>query len=161
MENNPGQKFVDIHKAIREHFNFLFKRGFRITAVVFTDESSESWVVTMLNGDWFVKLYCDQGYVNLAFTNLQVVDEVGFQDLNDALEIMGNGNYDFYSAGTKHLNEQDQVKAIAHLFKRNFNELITQFDDLNPVILEQEVTSSTYSESGRLSMDNLPLLFPE
>jgi len=161
MENNPDLKFISIHKAIREHFDFLFNRGFRITAVVFTDEGSESWVVTMLNGDWFIKLYCNQGYVNLAFTNLQVVDETGFLDLDDALEFMGNGNHGFYTDGTKYPNEHEQVKTIAHLFKRNFNELITQFDNLKPVILKQEATSPTYSENGRLSMDDLPFLFPE
>lgn len=159
MENTPDLKFLSIHKDIREHFGFLFKRGFRITAAVFIDHSAESWVVTLLNDDWFIKLYCEQGQVNLGFTNQQAVDDVGFLDLNDALEFMGKGVDEYYGTETKYMNEQDQVKTIAHLFRRYFNELITQFDDLNPTILGKAVTGSKHSKNGRLFMDNRPFSF--
>jgi len=159
MENNPDLRFLDIHKDIREHFDFLFKRGFRITAAVFIDNSTENWVVTMLDDDWFVKIHCEQGHINLGVTNLKVIDEAGFLDLNATLALIGKGDDEIYNVKTKLMNEHEQVKNIAHLFKRHFNELITQFDDLIPTILDQGVIGSAHSINGRLSLDNRPFSF--
>ena len=160
MRNDPGLIFLNIHNNIKEHFSFLLKRGFHITSAMFLDNSAENWVVTMLDDDWFIKLRCDQGHVNLDFTNLQFVDEVGFLSFSNTLKLIGKGDDEFYSIRAKHMNEQEQVGSLAHLFKRYFNELITQFDDLDPAIPDPDLSNLAYNENGQLSIDNCPFSFP-
>ena len=156
MENNPGIKFLNIHKDIKEHFDFLFKQGFRIAAAVFVDNSTKNWVVTLLNDDWFVKLYCEYGHVDLGLTNLQVVDEAGFLDLSMLLESIEKDGGESYYTDEKYMNEQEQIKSIAQLFRRYFNELITQFDDLNPTVPNQGISYPAYNIYGQLSIGNCP-----
>jgi len=159
MKNRPDLKFLNIHKSIRENFGYLFKRGFRIAAAIFIGNGTENWVVTMLADDWFIRVHCVQGKITLGFTTLQLIDEIGYLDLETILQFIGEGNDKLYAIKARSMNEQQQIKSIAQLLRRYFNELITQFDDLNPLTLDQIYPIQNNSINGQLSLDNCPFIF--
>ena len=156
MENRPDLIFLNIHKSIKENFDFLFERGFRITGAMFTGKGTENWVVTMLVDDWFIRVHSSRGRVTLGLTTLQLVNEIGFLDLGTMLQFIGEEDDKLYITKAETMNEQQQLKSIAQLFKRYFNELIIQFDNQ----IDQTYSTSINSVNGLISMYISPFYFP-
>ena len=158
MKNQPDQKFLHIHRNIRKNFDFLFKRDFHITGFMFMDDNNEDWGVIMNADDLFIRIRCIQGRVDLGFTTMYLFDKIGLLDLESMLQFIGEGNDMFYAIKARSMNEQQQIKSIAQLLRRYFNELITQFDDLNPLTLDQIYPIQNNSIKGQLSKDNCPFI---
>ena len=152
MDNRPDLRFNNIHKNIRIYFDFLLKRGFRIVSAMFVGKGSDSWLVTMLAGDQFIKIHCLQGKVNVGITTSQLVDRIGFLDLEILLEHMGKGEGMSQKTVTLPPDEQQQLEDMALLLREHFDEITTLFDSVNSNILNRVFSNA----NGQLSMDNCP-----
>ena len=122
------------------------------------DDNNEDWGVIMNADDLFIRIRCIQGRVDLGFTTMYLFDKIGLLDLESMLQFIGEGNDMFYAIKARSMNEQQQIKSIAQLLRRYFNELITQFDDLNPLTLDQIYPIQNNSIKGQLSKDNCPFI---
>lgn len=88
MENQSGLKFHETLKNVRLHFDFLFKRGFRIAAVLRVDQNQDNWQVTLTANDRLIEIYSEQGKVNLALGTMLLNNEVKYFDLEELTRFM-------------------------------------------------------------------------
>ena len=152
----PDHKFRWIHEIIDAHFDLLLKRGFCIVSVMFTDQGMDDWQVMMLLDDCFVRLRCKRVMISLSLSTMQLLDQVGFLDLNILLQpvIKWDGFSKGYGTGWE--GEEQQIEAIARLFGKYYNDIFLQLDLLSALIPDRLFLISKPDRNGRLSLDNRP-----
>ncbi len=113
MENQSGLKFHETLKNVRFHFDFLFKRGFRIAAVLRVDQNQDNWQVTLTTNDRLIEIYSEQGKVNLALGTMLLNNEVKYFDLEELTRFMPRGRGVFQRFDDLPVDEIQQIKQLA------------------------------------------------
>jgi len=124
MENHPDLRFLELLENIEHHFDFLFRRGFHITSVIFVDQDSEDWQVTMETDECIIKIYSYMGRIDLALSIPQLYHAVGLFELGDL--ICGiNENEDFFAPAQEPLmNEAPSLLRIAQLLETYIDDIL-------------------------------------
>ena len=131
MKDQPELKFRRTLADIRLHYDFLFRRGFRIASVLFADQNNENWQVTLTANNFMINIYNERGVVNLALGTLQEHREVVFYDLQDMAQFINSGREFFYARGEFPINETQQFMNIAGFLEKHLNSLLAQVEKEN------------------------------
>jgi len=134
MKDQPDIKFRKNLEDIRLYFEFLFKHGFRIGSVLFTDQKNENWQVTLSEGNRLVHIYSEQGVVNLIMSTLRQSHEIVFFDMEAA-----NNTEFFYTLDEFPINESQQLKKIAYFLEKNLITILAQAERDNLPFIEHPV----------------------
>ena len=135
MDDQPELKFRKTLEDIRLHFDFLFKRGYRLVSVLFTDQNNADWQVTLSEGNRLVHIYSEQGIVNLIMSTLRQTNEIIFFDMNAA-----NNTDFFYTIDEFPITESQQLQKIARFLEANLAELLAQAEKSNPPSIKHPVS---------------------
>jgi len=132
MKDQPEFKFRKTLEDIRLHYDFLFRRGFRIASILFADQNNENWQVTLTANNFLIDIHNERGVVNLALGTLQERHhEVVFYDLQDMAQFINNGREFFYERGEFPLDETQQFMNIAGFLEKHLNSLLAQVEKEN------------------------------
>jgi len=122
MNEQPEIKFRNTLEAIRLHFDFLFKRGFRIVSVMFAGQKNEDWQVTLFEGNRLIHIYSEMGIINLVMSTLRRSTEI----ISFNMEAANNSREFFYTLDELPISESQQLKKIAHFFEKNLVTILAQ-----------------------------------
>jgi hypothetical protein len=126
MNDQPDLKFRKTLEDIRLHFGFLFKRGYRLSSVLFAGQTNDDWQVTLSEGNRLVHLYSEQGIVNLIMSTLLQANEVVYFDM----EASSNLEF-FYTLDEFPIAESQQLQKIARFLEKNLIALLAQAEKDN------------------------------
>lgn len=135
MDDQPELKFRKTLEDIRLHFDFLFKRGYRLVSVLFTDQNNTDWQVTLSEGNRLVHIYSEQGIVNLIMSTLRQANEIIFFDMNAA-----NNTDLFYTINELPITEAQQLQKIGRFLETNLTGLLAQAEKSNPPSIKHPVS---------------------
>ena len=135
MDDQPELKFRKTLEDIRLHFGFLFKRGYRLVSVLFTDQNNTDWQVTLSEGNRLVHIYSEQGIVNLIMSTLHQANESIFFDMNAA-----NNTDLFYTINELPITEAQQLQKIGRFLETNLTGLLAQAEKSNPPSIKHPVS---------------------
>lgn len=135
MDDQPELKFRKTLEDIRLHFDFLFKRGYRLVSVLFTDQNNADWQVTLSEGNRLVHIYSEQGIVNLIMSTLRQANEIIFFDMNAA-----NNTDLFYTINELPITEAQQLQKIGRFLETNLTGLLAQAEKDNPPSIKHPVS---------------------
>jgi hypothetical protein len=156
MITRPDLKFGWIEETIRDHFDFLFNRGFSLTSTLFTDQGTESWQAVMLLNDCFIRIRCDHGKIDLSLSSSQLYDLAYFFDLNMLAQPFYKRHEPHDIPDTEWLNEEKQIREIAGLLREQYDDIFKRFKILESQVQDRSKLNSELNENGQLSMDNCP-----
>jgi len=132
MKDQPEFKFRRTLADIRLHYDFLFRRGFRIASVLFADQNNENWQVTLTANNFIINIYNEKGVVYLAVGTIQGRHhEVVFYDLQDMAQFINSGREFFYARGEFPINETQQFMNIAGFLEKHLSTLLAQVEREN------------------------------
>lgn len=126
MNDQPDLKFRHTLVAIRQYFDFLFKRGFRIVSVLFTDQRNENWQVSLMSENYVINIYGEQEIINLALGVMQPNNECKLFDLEYLAQMMNNGRGFFHLPDEFPINEAQQFKRIARFLEKHLISILAQ-----------------------------------
>jgi hypothetical protein len=135
MDDQPELKFRKTLEDIRLHFDFLFKRGYRLVSVLFTDQNNADWQVTLSEGNRLVHIYSEQGIVNLIMSTLRQANEIIFFDMNAA-----NNTDLFYTINELPITESQQLQKIGRFLETNLTGLLAQAEKSDPPSIKHPVS---------------------
>jgi hypothetical protein len=141
MKDQSDLKFRNTLEDIRLHFNFLFRRGFRIASILFTNQDNENWQVTLTANNCLIDIYGEQGVINIALSIMQHHDSKLF-DLEYLAQFIGNGREFSYKPDKFPVSEAQQFQKIARFLENHFTELLAQVEKENlpvPPLLKKAV----------------------
>lgn len=130
MKDQSDLKFRNTLEDIRLHFNFLFKRGFRIASILFTNQDNENWQITLTANNCLIDIYGEQGMINLALSMMQHHDSKLF-DLEYIAQFVGNGKGFSYKPDKFPTSEAQQLQKIAGFLESHFTEILAQVEKEN------------------------------
>jgi len=129
MKDQPEFKFRRTLEDIRLHYDFLFRRGFRIASILFADQNNENWQVTLTANNFLINIYNERGVINLALGTLQERQhEVVFYDLQDISQFVNSGREFFYEWGEFPIDETQQFMNIAGFLEKHLSALLAQVE---------------------------------
>lgn len=146
MENQSGLKFHEILENIRLHFDFLFKRGFRIAAVLLVDQNQDNWQVTLTANDRLIEIYSEQGKVNLALGTVLLNNEVKYFDLEELTRFTPGDRGVFQRFEDLPVDEIQQIKQLAPYLKKHSNAIWTQVEQETFLILNRPMRKPTHQQ---------------
>ena len=155
MENRPDLKFKRIRENIKCYFNFLLRRGFHITSVIFADQDYEDWQVTMTADDCLIQVYHHMGKINVALSTLQLYNEVGLFELTDLIDLI-KGDADLFELqGESPMNEVQKFQKTAWLLEKYIDEVFEEIKEI-PILPPIDDPSKTSLNQPGPSSDNGP-----
>lgn len=141
MKDTSDLKFRNTLEDIRLHFNFLFRRGFRIASILFTNQNNENWQVTLTANNCLIDIYGEQGVINLALSIMQHHDSKFF-DLEYIAQFVGNGKGFSYKPDGFPVSEAQQFQKIARFLENHFVAILAQVEKENLPALNQPLQKS-------------------
>jgi hypothetical protein len=139
---NTDIKFRKTLEDIRLHFDFLFKRGFRIVSVLFAGQNNENWQVTLMASNRLVDIYSEQGLINLALGVIQQYNEAKFFDLQYLAQFVDSGRDFFHKPDILSINETQQLKKIAGFLEKHIVTILAQVEKENLPTLNRPLNKS-------------------
>ena len=156
MESNPGLKYQRILESIKRYFDFLFKRGFRIASVIFTDPERENWHVTLTTDEYLIEIYGCAERVHVALSTLQLYEQVGLFELTDLIYLI-LGDDEVPDLLREHpLNKAQSFQKTARLLERYLDEILMEIDGISSPPPTNDYLRNSDKKSGQLSEDNCP-----
>jgi hypothetical protein len=142
MKEKSDLKFRKTLEDIRLHFDFLFKRGFRIASVLFADKDNEKWQVTLMGKNCLVNIYGEPGIIDLALGTMSQPDELQLFDLQELAQTV-EGGYEFSQyARNFSFDETQQFIKIANFLEKNFAVILQQVERKNLPALKHPLNKS-------------------
>ncbi len=151
MENTSDPKFRTTLKNVRLYFDFLFKRGFRIVAVMIADQQHENWQVTLTADHRLIEIYSVEGQIHLALGALRLNDEIKFFDLEELAYLVNHGREFFYKPEAFKMDEAQQFKRIARFLEKNMDVLLAEVERTNPLILKHPAFNSSTQQKRTIA----------
>lgn len=158
MEVSPDLKFLEIHNNIKQHFNFLFGRGFHIVSAIFVDNRTGNWQVLMEAGTSLINIYCRQGKIQLALSALHLYDDLGFLDLYGMVQLVESECKDLHVPEEHPMDERQQFEKLASQLKRHIDGIFTFLEKSNPIPPKWSQSVPQSIETGDCPSDNRPFL---
>lgn len=131
MNDQPELKFRKTLEDIRLHFDFLFKRGYRIVSVLFADQNNESWQVSLMAHKCLIDIYGEKGVINSAVGTIQPNQESRLFDLEYLAQFINNGREFSYKPEDFPASESQQLQKIAGFLNKHFAAILTQVEKEN------------------------------
>lgn len=128
MENRPDLKFRNLHEDIKRHFDFLFRRGYRIAAAIILDEDAENWEVTLIKKDRLIKIYNLTRGTKIAVSTLQLYDDIGYFDLSGMIHFVSKGRRLHRQADNNSPSEKRQLERLADLLRAHLDNIFAQLE---------------------------------
>jgi hypothetical protein len=156
MESRPEFKYQSILESIRRCFDFLFRRGFRIVSVIFTDPDRENWQVTLTADDYLIEIYGYAEEVHVALSNLQLYEQVGLFELTDLIYLILGDEEVPALQGEPPMNEASNLQETARLLERYIDDVLMEIDSIPILPSTDDFLKDRYKNPGQLSEDNCP-----
>ena len=96
MESKSTLNVRNAIANVKSHFDFLFRRGFRIASVLFVDPGNEEWLVVLSGGNYLIQLVGHEDRVSLALSSQELCTEFGFIELHELIYLLereGNSSH--------------------------------------------------------------------
>jgi len=142
MEKQSDLKFHMILENIRLHFDFLFRHGFRIAAVLLVDQYQKNWQVTLMGDDRLIEIYSEQGKINLALGVLQFNNEIKYFDLEELVRFIPRDRGVSYRFDSLPSDEIQQIKQLAPYLKKHSKTIWAQVEKETFLILNHTLSRS-------------------
>jgi len=143
MKEQSDLKFRKTLEDIRLHFDFLFKRGFRIASVLFADHDNEHWQVTLMGKNCLVNIYGEPGVIDLSLGTLPQHNDVQLFDLRELAQSI-NGGREFSSQVRKlAFDESQQFMKIGGFLEKHFAVIMAKVERENLPALNHPINNST------------------
>ena len=155
MQSRPELKYKIILESIRRCFGFLFKRGFRIVSVIFTDPDRENWHVTLTTDEYLIEIYGYAEEVHVALSTLQLYEQVGLFELTDLIYLILEDEEVPDLQQEPPLNEAQSFQKTAWLLERYLDEVLIEIDSI-PILPSTDDFLMDTKKPGQLSEDNCP-----
>jgi len=156
MKSRPEPNYQRILQRIRHCFDFLFKRGFRIVSVIFTDPGRENWQVTLTTDDYLIEIYGYAGKVYVALSTLQLYEQVGLFELTDLIYLILEGEESPALQREPPMNEASNLQETARLLERYIDDVLMEIDSIPILPSTDDFLKDRYKNPGQLSEDNCP-----
>jgi len=143
MKEKSDLKFRKTLENIRLHFDFLFKRGFRIASVLFADHDNEHWQVTLMGKNCLVNIYGEPGVIDLSLGTLPQNTDIKLFDLQELAQSIDGGR-DFSGQTRRYsFDESQQFMKIGNFLEKHFAVIMTQIERENLPALNHPLNNST------------------
>jgi len=95
MESKSTLNVRNAIANVKRHFDFLFRRGFRIASVLFVDPGNEQWLIVLTAENHLIQFVGHEDTVSLALSSQELYTEFGFIELHELIYLLereGKGN---------------------------------------------------------------------
>lgn len=131
MKEQSDIKFRKTLEDIRLHFDFLFKRGFRIASVLFADQDNEKWQVTLLGKNCLVNIYGEPGVIDLSLGALPRHSNVKLFDLQELAQYIDGGREFTRHIQKLSFDESQQFMKLGGFLEKHFAAIMAQIEREN------------------------------
>jgi len=142
MKEKSDLKFRKTLEDIRLHFDFLFKRGFRIASVLFADHDNEHWQVTLMGKNCLVNIYGEPGVIDLSLGTLPQHNDVKLFDLRELAQYIDGGRELSSQARKFSFDESQQFMKMGNFLEKNFPIIMAQIERQNLPALNHPINNS-------------------
>ena len=88
MESKSTLNVRNAIANVRRHFDFLFRRGFRIASVLFVDPGNEQWLIVLTAENHLIQFVGHEDTVSLALSSQELYTEFGFIELHELIYLL-------------------------------------------------------------------------
>lgn len=96
MESKSTLNVHDAIANVRRHFDFLFRRGFRIASVLSVSPGNEQWLIVLTAGNSLIQFVGHEDRVSLALSSQELCAQFGFIELHELVHLLereGNSSH--------------------------------------------------------------------
>ncbi len=131
MENISNSNRLQILERIEMHFDFLFRRGFRVTSALFVGARDEQWQIRLTAGHYLIQLQGHEERVSLALNNLELWDEASFLGLHELISLIEQQGNSSLLFDTPLLQGSDDFTTIAGLLEEHVDKILVLMDTIH------------------------------
>lgn len=148
MKKQPDFEFQRVLETIRNHFDFLFQRGYEISSVLFTDPHNENWNVILVGDNCLIRIHFRDEKLHLSLCSMQLFSKIGMFDLHELVHWMEEENR--IPARRKSLSDEtEQFTTTAWLLEKHIDDILILFHKIHLGI--------TFNKAGQLFTDSSPV----
>ena len=129
MQSTTSSNVCQILERINRDFDFLFRRGFRITSILFAGQRDEQWQILLTEGNYLVQFHGCEDRIDLSLSSPALQDEVGYLELSDLIDLVENEG-----AGSSTPDAFHDSGRMAGLLRKHIDEILILMDRMQHVI---------------------------
>jgi hypothetical protein len=134
MESKSTLNVHDAIANVRRHFDFLFRRGFRIASVLSVDPGNEQWLVVLTAGNYLIQFVGHEDRVSLALSSQELCTEFGFIELHELIYLLEREGNSSHIPKPFPLDEFREFTTMAELLETYMDDIWLLIDRINRVV---------------------------
>lgn len=148
MESKSTLNVRNAIANVRRHFDFLFRRGFRIASVLFVDPGNEQWLIVLTAENHLIQFVGHEDRVSLALSSQELYTEFGFIELHELIYLLEReGNSDHIPQPFP-LDEFREFTTMAKLLETHMDDIWLLIDRIYRVV--------SNSKARAIDLNNCP-----
>jgi len=139
MESKSTLNFGNAIANVKRHFDFLFRRGFRIASVLFVDPGNEQWLIVLTAENHLIQFVGHEDTVSLALSSQELYTEFGFIELHDLIYLLEREGKSSYIPKPAPVDEFREFTIMAELLETHLDDIWLLMDRIYRVVSKSKV----------------------
>jgi len=148
MESKSTLNVRNAIANVRRHFDFLFRRGFRIASVLFVDPGNEQWLIVLTAENHLIQFVGHEDTVSLALSSQELYTEFGFIELHELIYLLEREGNSYHIPQPFPLDEFREFTIMAKLLETHMDDIWLLIDRIYRVV--------SNSKARAIDLNNCP-----
>ena len=148
MESKSTLNVRNAIANVKRHFDFLFRRGFRIASVLFVDPGNEQWLIVLTAKNHLIQFVGHEDRVSLALSSQELYTEFGFIELHELIYLLEREGNSYHIPQPFPLDEFREFTIMAKLLETHMDDIWLLIDRIYRVV--------SNSKARAIDLNNCP-----